>query len=312
MTTPESNDRAREGSPREDRASLSAWRIGLAAIRPRTLSLAATPVLLGSAIAWADGAPVKTAVLLAALACAVLIQIGTNLHNDVADFGRGTDNAARIGPLRVTAAGWVDPASMRRASLACFALALALGALLVREGGWPILAAGLASLAAGASYSGGPRPISHTPLGELFVLVFFGLVAVAGSHWLQAGADSPDAWLGGLVLGMPAAAVLLVNNDRDLEGDVRSGRHTLAARLGRPGARRLYALLMLVPFAVVLALVLRGRPGAALALLVLPYAWRLVRALDDRPPGDWMNRQLGDTAKASALLGLLLALGVLL
>lgn len=299
-------------SPLGTAVPASGWRVGWTAIRPRTLSLAVAPVLLGSAIAWADGAAVQALALLAALACALLIQIGTNLHNDVADFRRGVDGATRIGPMRVTAAGWVQPATMVRASLACFGAALGLGVYLVDVGGWPIFFAGLASLAAGWAYSGGPRPISHSAAGEAFVLAFFGLVAVAGSHWLQAGAWAFDALLGGAALGLPAAAVLLVNNYRDLEDDVRGGRRTLVARLGRARSRAVYAALMLGGYVPVLALALRGRPGALLALAVLPYAWVLVRRIGAQPPGPWLNAQLAATAKASALLGLLLAAGILL
>lgn len=299
-------------SPSLPVAAPAPWRVGIAAIRPRTLSLAVTPVLLGSAIAWADGSALRLGAFVAALACALLIQIGTNLHNDVADFRRGTDGAARIGPLRVTAAGWVRPSTMVRASLTCFAAALALGVVLVDVGGWPILAIGLASLAAGYGYSGGPRPISHTAWGEGFVLVFFGLVAVAGSHWLQAGVPSLDALLGGLALGLPAAGVLLVNNYRDLEDDVASGRRTLVARLGRERSRTVYALLMGLPALVVIVIAARGRPGALLALLVLPAIVQLVRRLGARAPGPWLNQQLAASAKASALLGLLLAAGILL
>ena len=176
------------------------WRIGWTAIRPRTLSLAVAPVVLGSALAWADGSPIRVAVFLAALVCALLIQIGTNLGNDVADCRRGIDGHDRVGPLRVTATGWVQPRTMVRASLACFVAALLIGLWLVGQGGWPILLAGITSLVAGWCYSAGPRPISHSAWGEAFVLMFFGLIAVAGSHWLQAGT------LLGLVL---AAGVLL-------------------------------------------------------------------------------------------------------
>jgi 1,4-dihydroxy-2-naphthoate octaprenyltransferase len=288
-----------------------AWRVALAAIRPRTLSLAATPVLLGSALAWGDGAAPRLLPLFEALAAALLIQIGTNVHNDVADFRRGTDTGSRIGPLRVSAAGWVRPRTMELASLGCFGAALVLGIPLVLAGGWPILLAGIASLAAGWGYSGGPRPISRGPWGELFVFVFFGLVAVAGSHWLQGGTPSPDAWLGGAALGLPAAAVLLVNNYRDLEDDLRSGRRTLVARLTRERSRRVYAALLLLPFAIVVALAARGRPGAWLALAALPGAARLVRGIGERAPGAWLNGQLAATARTSTLLGLLLAAGVL-
>ena len=293
-------------------APASGWRVDWFAIRPRTLSLAVAPVVLGSALAWADGAAPHWLAFAAAIACALLIQIGTNLHNDVADFKRGTDSPERIGPLRVTAAGWVRPATMERASVASFGAALLLGVYLVEVGGWPILLAGIASLAAGWCYSGGPWPISRGAWGEVFVLVFFGLVAVVGSHWLQAGVAMLDAWLGGLALGLPAAGVLLVNNYRDLEDDLRSGRRTLVARLGRERARVAYAVLMLLPALPVVLLAARGRPGALLALALLPWMLRLVRSLGAQAPGPWLNLQLASSAKVGSLLGLLLAAGVLL
>lgn len=291
----------------------SRWAVAWAAIRPRTLGLAVTPVLLGSAIAWSEGAAAHWPSLLLALACALLIQIGTNVHNDVADFRRGTDGGSRIGPLRVTAAGWVRPQTMERASFACFGLALLLGVALVQRGGWPILVAGLASLVAGWAYSGGPRPISHGAWGEFFVWIFFGLVAVAGSHWLQAGVASHAAWLAGAALGAPAAAVLLVNNHRDLEDDLRSGRRTLAARLGPAATLRAYALLMLLlPPLPVLWMAAQGRPGALVSLAAGWPAWRLLRRLASQPPGPWLNLQLAATARTASLFGLLLAAGVLL
>lgn len=296
---------------------LPAWRVWALAIRPRTLSLAVTPVLLGTALAWADGRGSAGWALdgwafAAALACALLIQIATNLHNDAADFERGTDVEGRIGPLRVAAAGWVSAALLKRAAIGCLLAALGLGVFLVERGGWPILVAGLASLLAAWAYSGGPRPISHSAWGEVFVLLFFGLVAVAGSHWLQGGRTAPAAWLAGAVVGLPAAAVLLVNNYRDLEGDCRAGRCTLVARLGRDRSRRVYALLMLLPGLGVVALALGGYPGAWLGLLAAPVSLRLVRSLGAQAPGAWLNRHLASTAKACSLLGLLLALGLLL
>ena len=169
-------------------APIPGWRVWWTAIRPRTLSIAVTPVLLGTALAWADGSVRHWTVLLAALSCALLIQIGTNLHNDVVDFQRGTDRPDRVGPIRVTAAGWVHADAMHRATAYCYGLATLLGSYLVVQGGWPILLAGVSSLLAGWAYSGGSRPVSHSALGEVFVLVFFGLVAVTGSHWLQSGA----------------------------------------------------------------------------------------------------------------------------
>ncbi len=289
------------------------WRVWWAAARPRTLPLAATPVLAGIALAWAEGAAPRWLVALATLAAALLIQIGTNLHNDAADFVGGNDRADRLGPLRVTAAGWASPAAVRRAAYAAFAAAFLLGVGLAAAGGWPIVAIGLASLAAGLAYSGGRRPISHTPSGELFVWVFFGVLAVAGSHWLQAARLSPAALLVGAALGLPAAAVLLVNNLRDLDADRRAGRRTLAAVLGEAATRRLHAVFMAAPFLALppLALLLPGRHGLWLALLALPAAVRVIGRMR-AARGAALNAVLADTARAQFVFGLLLALGTLL
>jgi 1,4-dihydroxy-2-naphthoate octaprenyltransferase len=287
-------------------------RVWWTAIRPRTLSIAVAPVLLGTALAWADGSVRHWPALLAALACALLIQIGTNLHNDVIDFERGNDRPDRVGPLRVTAAGWVSARTMHHATLFCYGLALLIGIYLVGHGGWPILLAGVSSLWAGWAYSGGARPVSHTALGEAFVLVFFGLVAVSGSHWLQSGAPSLDALLCGATLGLPAAAVLLVNNFRDLEADLRSGRHTLAARLGPSRSHTTYTAMVLLPFALVVLLAWRGHPGALLALLALPHSLQLTQRLRENASAASLNALLAATAKVGLALAVLLAVGVFL
>ncbi|MCX8085841.1 MAG: 1,4-dihydroxy-2-naphthoate polyprenyltransferase [Rhodocyclaceae bacterium] len=291
----------------------SGWRVWAAAIRPRTLPLAASPVLAGLALAWAEGAPPRWAVALATLGAAVLIQIGTNLHNDAADAARGNDGADRLGPVRVTAAGWASAASVRRAAYLAFAAAFMLGLCLAAVGGWPIVAIGLAALAAGLAYSGGPRPLSYTPLGELFVWLFFGVLAVAGSHFLQAGRLSPAALVMGAALGLPAAAVLLTNNLRDVAADTRAGRRTLAARLGEAAARRLYAALLVAPFFALpaLARLLPGRPGPWLALLALPAALRIVRQMRVAR-GAALNAVLAATARLQLLFTLLFCLGLFL
>ncbi|MEW6164754.1 MAG: 1,4-dihydroxy-2-naphthoate octaprenyltransferase [Pseudomonadota bacterium] len=289
------------------------WRVWWTAARPRTLPLAATPVLAGIALAWAEGAAPRWLAALATLLAALLIQIGTNLHNDAADHERGNDGADRLGPLRVTAAGWASAAAVRAASHLAFAAAFGLGVWLAVVGGWPIVAIGLASLAAGLAYSGGPRPISHTPCGELFVWVFFGVLAVAGSHWLQAERLSPAALLAGAALGLPAAAVLLVNNLRDVAADTRAGRRTLAAVLGADRARQLHAALMFAPFLALpaLAALLPGRHGLWLALLALPVCLRLVARMR-AARGVALNGVLADTARAQFVFGLLLAIGLLI
>ena len=226
----------------------------------------------------------------------------------MADFERGADRPDRIGPLRVTAAGWATPRHVHRAA----ALSFALGGFLVQQGGWPILAIGVASLIAGWAYSDGAHPISHSALGEVYVLVFFGLLAVAGSHWLQSGSTALVPWLGGAAVGLPAAAVLLVNNYRDRDADLRQGRRTLAARLGDAASKRAYAALVPLPFALVLGVAWLTSPGALLALLVLPYALSLMPRLHRQASGAQLNGLLGATAKLGLWLGLLLSMGVFL
>ena len=288
------------------------WRVWWTAARPRTLTLATAPVLAGTALAWAEGAPLVWAAALAALLAAILIQIGTNLYNDAADHERGNDREDRLGPLRVTAAGWVSAGEVRQAAYAAFGMAFVLGIYLVAVGGWPILLIGSTSLLAALAYSGGSRPISYTPFGELFVWVFFGVLAVVGSYWLQAAHMSPAALLAGAAVGLPAAAVLLVNNLRDLAADLRAGRHTLAARLGDTATRRTYAVLMLLPHASLPLLAQQSLSGAWLALLALPASIKLVRQLTAGESGPALNLLLARTARCALAFAALLALGVLL
>lgn len=282
-----------------------------AAIRPRTLTISATPVLVGSALALAQGTSLMWLPMLAALCCALLIQVGTNLHNDAADFERGNDQADRIGPLRVTAAGWASAAVVRRASVMSFLGAFLLGIYLVQVGGWLILAIGLASIAAGWAYSGGPHPISHTALGEVFVLVFFGVLAVSGSCWLQGASGGWGAVIAGTLVGLPAAAVLLVNNYRDLDTDLRAGRRTLAAVLGRARSRYVFAAMMLLPYALLPMLAGAGYGGAWFGLLALPLALQSIRNLWRSRVGPELNLLLAATARSGFALGMMLTLGLL-
>lgn len=276
------------------------------AIRPKTLSLAAIPVLAGSALAWSDGAARDWSVFIATLACALLIQAGTNLFNDARDAQSGNDGPDRLGPARVTGGGLASPVQVERSAWVLFALALSAGVYLVVLGGWPILAIGLAALTAGWAYSGGPRPLSHTAWGELFVVAFFGLAAVGGSYYLQGRDLTLPACLAGLALGLHAAAVLLMNNIRDRKADARAGRRTLAQVLGPDGALGLYAALLLAPFPLLAAAL--GPAGLGLAWGALPFcawlAWRS-RVL---APGAAMNRQMVLTVMAQVLLGVFLAL----
>ena len=211
-------------------------RLALIAARPHTLPLSLSPVLAGSVVGWIESGSFRPDILLAGALAAAAIQIGTNLHNDAVDTLNGTDDEKRVGPVRVTQRGWVTPTQMLRASHVVFALAFLFGSYLVALGGLPILLIGVISVIAAYGYSSGPWPISRGPLGELFVLVFFGLVAVGGIAWLHTGQLTTATVLVGLVVGLPASMVLLVNNARDIETDRAAGRKTLAIVLGRRGS----------------------------------------------------------------------------
>lgn len=255
--------------------------IWTAAARPRTLFAAAAPVLVGTALAWADGG-LHVPAALVALACALLLQIGANFVNDLADFEKGADTVeTRVGPLRVVSAGLVAPAAMHRAIVATFALAFGLGLYLVARGGWAILGVGLASIAAAVAYTAGKKALAYLGLGDLFVLVFFGPVAVAGTHFVQTLRFSWPAALAGLGPGLLAVAILVANNLRDVQGDRASDKRTLIVRFGGRFGQRFYAACVggaaLVP--VALWAWTARHAGAMLAALVLPLALPLVRTV---------------------------------
>jgi 1,4-dihydroxy-2-naphthoate octaprenyltransferase len=293
-------------------ATLKYW---LIAIRPKTLSIAVVPVLIGSTLAWNHTGDLLWPVLLAALLAALLIQAGTNLHNDAADFERGADcSATRLGPTRVTAQGWLPAAQVHRGALLSFAMAILLGVYLIQIGGWPILTIGLLSIAAALAYTGGPKPVAYTGFGEFFVWLFFGLVAVAGSYYLQTEQLTWTALLAGTLVGMPAAAVLVVNNYRDMDNDEQVGKNTLAVRLGRQASQLEYTVLMLLPFALLPLLPLLGVSGWGWTLpyLSLPSALGLARRFRREPPGPVFNQLLAATARFQLSWGGLLCVGLLL
>jgi len=294
--------------------AMTELQIWLLAIRPRTLSISVVPVMVGTALAWADHQLFAWVTLLATLGGALLIQIGTNLHNDAADFERGADTPQRIGPRRVSAEGWLKPGQVRRAAHLSFAGAFLMGLYLVWLGGWPIVVLGLLSLASAYAYTGGPRPVAYTPLGELFVFLFFGLAAVTGSFYLQTHQWSWNALLSGTAVGLPAAAVLLINNYRDLDTDRYAGKHTLAVVLGRPAIRYLYAALLLLPPFPTLPLLGQGLGGVMLALpwLSLVPAVFLIRRLWHTSIDKRLNRLLAQTAQWQLLFGTLLCMALTL
>jgi len=284
---------------------LQAWFL---ACRPKTLSVSLSPVLVGTAIAWHDSGRILWLPLLAAALGAALIQIGTNLFNDVGDFRRGTDTPDRLGPKRATAEGWLGAGVVEGAAWLAFALALLCGIYLVAHGGWPIVIIGLASLAAGWAYTGGPAPIAYRPLGEVFVFIFFGLVAVGGSYYLQMLTLAPVAVVAATLIGLHAAAVITVNNYRDRDGDARNGKNTLAVLLGRPATRRLYSAEMLVPYALLPLLAASLGWRATLPLLSVPLALRLIQRFNSETPGPVFNGILAATAGLQMAYALLLSL----
>ena len=281
------------------------------AIRPKTLSLSLVPVIVGIALAWGETHLLYPLPALAALLAALLIQIGTNLHNDAEDFARGADTEERLGPPRATAQGWLTAAAVKRGAYLAFSLAFLIGLYLVWRGGWPILAIGLISLLAGYAYTGGPKPIAYSASGELFVFLFFGLVAVLGSYYLQTLSLSLNALVVACAIGLLAAAVLLVNNYRDLQSDRKAGKLTLTHYLGRKRSQTLYAFLILTPF--LLPLLLSGLAATVwLVLLALPVALLLLRRFVSEAPGPGFNQILARTALLQLLYGVLLTSALLL
>ena len=282
---------------------VSGWRRWWLGVRPATLGLSLVPVFLGTALGIHLGAAPGLPSLLLACGCVLGIQAGTNLFNDAGDGARGADGPERLGPQRLVGSGLATVAEVRRAAWLCFGLALLGGLVLAWQHGAVIIVIGLASLLAGWLYSAGPRPLSHSPWGESVVLLFFGLVAVSGSCFLQTGRFSALSLLFGLVPGVHSAAVLLVNNTRDLVQDRAAGRITLASLLGERRARRLYTGLILLPFALLplLGMALSQPLVGVAPLVLLPLALLAIRHFAVRQ-GRALNLQLKETARLQALL----------
>jgi 1,4-dihydroxy-2-naphthoate polyprenyltransferase len=293
---------------------MSPVRLWLMAARPRTLPAAIAPVLVGTAAAVQVSDEIRVGAFIAALVGSIFIQIGTNLANDYSDARRGADTADRLGPVRVTSSGLVAPRRVLVATWVAFAVAVAAGIYLATVAGVVILIVGAASILAGVLYTGGPRPYGYEGLGELFVFLFFGLVAVNGSYYVQL--ERLD-WLPfGLSLGVGflATAILVVNNVRDLETDRRAGKMTLAVRLGRQRTRSLYALLIVAGFAAVPVTLLcaDGPAWGLLSLLAAPLVGRPLRAVMTRTDGPSLNAALAGTGALLAAFSALLAAGLLL
>lgn len=293
----------------EKRNPVRTW---IMASRPRTLTAAIVPVVVGTAVAVRDRV-FNPWVALAALFSAVMIQIGTNLANDLFDFKKGVDTHTRLGPTRVTSAGLLTPGEVEIGMWVVFGLAAASGLYVIYVGGWPMLVIGVASILAGVAYTAGPFPLGYNGLGDLAVFIFFGLVAVLGTYYAQARAVTLGAVLAAVPVGALATAILVVNNVRDADTDRAAGKRTLAVLLGRGAARAEYAVLLTLAYAAPLALwLLRGASvWALLPLLTLPVAVRLARVVITTE-GPALNRALAGTAQLLALYGVLFALGIAL
>ena len=283
------------------------------AARPKTLWASIAPVVVGTALAYGDGAHHWPSALIA-LACAVLIQIGTNFANDYFDYEKGADTEERMGPLRVTQSGMVPPTTMKWATAVIFFFACVGGAILTWRGGWPIAVVGLLCILSGLLYTGGPYPLGYLGLGDLFVLIFFGPVAVGGTYYVQALQLNTTVLVAGMGPGLLITAILTVNNLRDIEVDRKAGKRTLAVRFGKTFTRWEYAFLVLAGVSIPPFLYLRSGQhlSSLLSLLVVLPAISTFRGVFGHAEGPSLNPVLANTARMSLLYSLLFSVGWLL
>jgi 1,4-dihydroxy-2-naphthoate octaprenyltransferase len=283
-------------------------------VRPRTLLVAISPVLVGTALAFAQAGAIDLVAASLVLGAAVLVQVATNMQNDVGyTVRRGESGGTRTGLPRATANGWLSIRDVRVGIVLIGMVAFGLGLALAAYRGWPVLVIGAASLTAALAYMGGPKPIAYTPFGELTVFVFFGLVAVTGTQWVLTGSFGLVTVLASTAIGGLAAAALAVNNHRDREHDRLVGRRTFAVVFGADGSRRLYGALLLGPFLIVPVIAWCAEaPTLLLPLLLVPIAFRLLRDFVRCPPGIPFNKILFQTFRLELWFAVLLAIGTLL
>jgi 1,4-dihydroxy-2-naphthoate octaprenyltransferase len=293
---------------KKNSSTLNTW---IMAIRPRTLPAAAAGVIMGSALAWDDGY-FRWDAFIVCLLVALLLQIGSNLANDVFDYERGTDTTERMGPTRVTQAGLLTPSQVKTGMAVVFGSAALLGLYLAWIGGWVIVVIGIAAILSAIAYTGGPFPLGYYGLGDVFVFLFFGIAAVAGTYYLHAGSVSPAAWWMTIPPGLIITAILVVNNLRDLENDRRAGKHTLAVRFGEQGTKIQYVTCMVLAYLILIPTALLNLiPWTALlAWLSLPIAIRATRVVltqEGRP----LNAALAGTGQAALAFSLLFWVGLI-
>ena len=287
-----------------------AW---LLASRPATLPAAAVPVLVGVGAALGEGATFKPLIFAVTLVCALFIQIGTNFANDYSDFHRGADHEGRLGPTRVTQSGLISQETVRRGIIAAFGIALLLGLYLAWVGGWPIIVIGVLSVLSGLAYTGGPFPFGYHGLGDVFVFVFFGLVAVTGTAYLQLGTWSSFALLLSIPIGLLVTNILVVNNLRDRPTDQAAGKKTLAVRIGDRATRMQYALFVALAYVTPLSRALEPtlRPWLLLPGITLPFGIYLASKVMSLSGRD-LNPILKKSGQLLLAYGVLLAFGAAL
>lgn len=290
--------------------SVNPW---VLAARPATLPAGVAAVVVGSALAAADGA-FRWDAMLVTLFAAIAIQVGVNYANDLADAEKGADTAARIGPTRAVASGLLTPGQMKRGIAVAFGLAAVAGCYLIWLAGWVILAIGIVSIVAALGYTNGPIPYGYYGLGELFVFVFFGLVATVGTRYVFDRAAPADAWVSGVAMGLLAAAILVANNVRDIETDRIADKRTLAVILGRQAARWMYAALVVVAYGVMVFAVVADvlPPWALLTFASVPLAVAPMRTIFTQTEGPPLIGVLKETARLQLAFAALLSIGVLI
>ena len=296
---------------------IATWRIWMLAARPATLPASVAPVLAGTAAAVGVGgldAPLREGAFIAALVAALLLQIGTNFANDLFDFERGADDEGRLGPTRATHAGWVTPSQMRAATALTFAAAIGLGVYLIVLAGWPVLVAGVAAVLAGIAYTGGPWPYGYHGLGDLFVFIFFGIVAAMGSFFVQVEHLTWESFAVALPVAFTVTAILVVNNLRDVDTDRRAGKRTLAVILGPQVARSQFHAFIAAPFLLVVAFAATDLLPwwSMLTWVALPLAIFLVYRVAGGVAGPALNLVLKQSGQLHLIFGVLLALSFLL
>ncbi len=288
----------------------SAYKNWLLACRPKTLPAAIAPVIIGTALAIGDGGFHLPSAILCFLG-ALVIQIGTNLANDYYDFKKGTDTSERLGPIRVTQAGLIAPQKVKLAYKLFFGVALVIAFQLALRGGWVLLAIGIAAVISGFLYTGGPRPLGYNGLGEIFTFVFFGPVAVAGTYYIQTREMNPAIILCGIAPGLLSAAILVVNNLRDIQTDAKANKKTLAVRFGREFSQNQYFVLIAVAslMPMIIYMLIQERIPIFLSATILLFATPSIRTVFTSTDGRTLNRLLADTGMLLLLYSLIFSFG---